>query len=240
MENSMRILIVEDQEPILLFLTQIIQEAHMNWTIDGTTNFDDALAFASSNSYHLFIIDYELDIENTDKNGLNLGMQIRSLKDYDHVPMIFETSYAEHIFDVVNNLNCIYYLTKPYTKEQVLEMLQKVSSYDSFKKKIQLKDDLGILNYLYVEDIIYAKSNRHSIEIVLPETTFICPRYNLGALEEDSSGMLIRCHKSYLINRLFFDGFEYGGRRLSLVHPRTKKGYSIPYGKKYATELQTL
>lgn len=224
------ILIVEDSEVIANYLSQIILEHHSDWIIHKSYTYETAMNLAQNNEINLFILDYELDKSNPEQNGYRLGLELRKMNKYKNTPVIFETSYSSHIFNAVNNLNCIYYLVKPYDEKQVIEMINKITTYENMKTKMIFQDIYGVRNYIYLEDIMYAKSNRHILDITSTTTTLSCSGHTLESLEQHAGGTLVRCHKSYLVNILKIKYFDKTTGYLTLDTPCT---HTVPVGRKY-------
>ncbi|MCK9426843.1 MAG: response regulator, partial [Ignavibacteriaceae bacterium] len=61
------------------------------------------------------------------KNGLELTTELKASKEYQHIPIIAVTAHAFHK-DRQNALEagCDDYLSKPFTKEALLEMMAKL------------------------------------------------------------------------------------------------------------------
>lgn len=234
----MNILIIEDELAIQQHLAAIIHDHYSMWTVDVCGTYEQAVAMATENTYTLFIIDYELDKNNPLKNGLALGLELSAMSKYKKTPIIFETSYSEHIFDAVNQLNCVYYLTKPYGTEQVITMLEKLTHYLPLNKKLSLKDAYGISAYIYLEDIIYVRANRHKLNIVMPSTTFICSGHTLDTLADMCDGALVRCHRSYLVNKHYIFQLDKTSQSVDLKHPVTDQTFSANLGRSYMKEIQ--
>ncbi len=233
----MNILIIEDELAIQNYLVKIIKDNYPAWQASTCSTYEQGIVMASENIYDLFIIDYELDKLNIDKNGISLGIAISEMNKYNSTPIIFETSYSEHIFDAVNKLNCVYYLTKPYDDAQVIAMLKKIENHIPLKQTISLKDEYGISAYIHLEDIIYVEANRHKLTITLPATTFICTGHSLDTLASLCGGALIRCHKSFLVNKYYVTYIDKTTAYVNLKHPSSNKLYSAKLGRSYTALL---
>lgn len=233
----MKILLVDDIRDVLTYMSKSILEQHNDWIIDCSDTYEQALSMAQNNTYDLFILDYELDINNPEKNGFKLGLELKTYDKYVYTPVIFETSYPEHIYDTVNKLNCIYYLIKPYTNEQLIEMVDKIANIPSRtpheRKQITLHDAFGINFLVYAEDIVYAESNRHQITIVTLTETFVCTGITLTTFEEYYKSKFFRCHKSFVINVDYITSFNKLYSCFTLTTPSTNTKYNIPIGRKY-------
>lgn len=234
----MKVLIVDDDLHIREYLSKIIKDLYPYWNVCTCDTFEQTVSLATEHTYDMFILDYELDNSNPDKNGIALGLTLQNMPKYQSTPIVFETSYTEHVFDAVNNLNCVYYLTKPYDTPQVITMLDKILHHIPQKITLTLKDEYGIFTYIRLEDIIYVEANRHKLTIHMPDTTFICASHNLESLADLSDGSLIRCHKSFLINKNYITHVDKINMFVTLAHPSSKERYTIALGRSYKTALQ--
>ncbi len=229
----MNILIIEDNKTIQNYLIEIIKNNYPIWETDICSTFQQGLDMATDNSYDAFIIDYELDVNNTDKNGIHLGVALSTMPKYKNAPIIFETSYTEHIFNVVNKLNCVYYLTKPYDTTQVLDMLKKLENTIPVKKTISVTDEYGISAYIDLEDIILVEANHHKLTITMPSTTFICKGHSLDTLAKLCDGVLLRCHKSFLVNKNYVSSIDKKTLCVQVKHPSCAITHFAKLGRAY-------
>lgn len=233
----MNILIVEDCVTTQNFLKTIIEKNYEHWFIDVAQSYETAIDFAVNNTYELFILNYELDKNAPDKNGLSLGLYITSMNKYRNTPVVFETSHSEHIVNVINQLNCLYYLIKPYDEIQVLTMIKKVLNYMPSKIPLLLKDEFGIFAYINTEDIIYIKANRHTLNVITGYKSLICTNHSLTSLSDLCNGLLIRCHKSYLVNTRYITYIDKFNSCLTAEYPSLQKSYTIKIGRKYIKSI---
>ena len=67
----------------------------------------------------------DISIKGT-KNGLELTKELKSSKEYSHIPVIAVTAHAFER-DRINSLEagCDDYISKPFTKESLLDMIAK-------------------------------------------------------------------------------------------------------------------
>ena len=233
----MNVLIIEDSEAIAEYIKKCILDTFPNWSIDISTDYNSAIKLANINDYNLLIIDYELDTNNPQKNGLNLGRQLKKLSKYQNIPVIFETSYQEHIFDAVNELNCIYYLVKPYTDVDIIKMISKVNLSITKDEQIQFTDNQNIIFYVNLSEITYISSNRHQLTIHTIHSAYICCNHTLNTLEGTYASKLIRCHKSYLVNPSHIINIDKRNQLISVKKAPTQKEELIPIGRKYLSNF---
>ena len=229
-----KILIVEDNSIITDFLINVISELYPKWSVYSADSYKDAINIAMNEDIDLFILDYELNKDNLTENGFNLGMELKNIPKYKNTPMVFETSYPNHIFSIINELHCIYYLIKPYEKSDIQHMLNKILNYNNLEKRFSIKDSFGINSYINDNDIIYVNTNRHTLEIFTTVNSFLCMNYSLAQLIKESD-VLIQCHKSYAINPKFITNLDKTTYTVTLQF--NDKVFSIPIGRKYKETL---
>jgi len=94
--------------------------------VDVVANPDEALALAQHQSFDVLVLDIHLS---AGQNGVDLLHDLRALPDYDAVPAIALTAYAlpadrEQFLDEGFD----YYLSKPFTKEELWTILQRATN----------------------------------------------------------------------------------------------------------------
>lgn len=235
----MNILIAEDCIISQNLLKSVIKTHFEHWSVDIAESYETALDLISHNTYNFFIISCEFDKNNSDKNGLSLGLHISSIKKYRHTPFIFVAPDSKHIVNIVNQLNCLYYLIKPYDESNVLSMIKKVLNYMPTKINLLLKDEHGIMSYVNLEDIIYIEANRHTLNVITKYRLFSCTNHSLASLSDLYDGLLIRCHKSYIVNPQYITFIDKTNFCLSLEHFSFQKKYTICIGRKYMKYVLT-
>lgn len=233
----MNVLVIEDSETIATYISTCINRTFSSWNIDISSDYSSALELANANDYQLIILDYELDQHNPHKNGLNLGKQLKAIPKYHNTPVIFETSYQEHIFDVVNELNCIYYLVKPFTDIDIIKMIKKINTFIPQDNQLTFTDNQQIKYYLKIEDIIYVSSYRHQLIIHTTKSSYNCCNYTLSSLEESCVNNLIRCHKSYLVNPQHIVNIDKQNKIITLTGSDDKNKDFLPLGRKFLSNF---
>lgn len=219
-------------------LSSIIKKYYPNCRIDLADTYELALEAAAKGDYSIFIIDLESN-ENNKKNGIWLGLELHKMEKYRNTPIILKSINPNHILNAVNSLNLIYYLIKPFSENDILNMLQKITGYKFIPKKLVLKNIDGIRTTISIENIIYAHSRRHQIDIFLIDNFFTCCNYTLETLLKDCDGTLTRCHKSYIVNKDFIkyvDKTTYYLTLHNLTQPDSKK-ITLPLGRTFAASF---
>lgn len=231
-----KVLLVEDNQIITNYLSKQILSYYPDWIIHEAHSYSKALLMANENDYDLLILDYELNRDNTNENGLQLGLTLKNNSKYRNTPIVFETSYLEHIFEAVNKLNCIYYLIKPYTDNDIKVMLDKITSSTIVRKRFSFQDNNRVNTYINDDDIIYVHSDRHSIIVITETCNFTAINYTLSDICTESD-KLIQCHKSYAVNPEYIKSFDRTTNYISLYAINKPNYYLIPVGRKYKSDI---
>ena len=189
-----------------------------------------------STSYDLLIIDYELEKNNPTKNGIALGNYASNLSNQKNLKFVLETSYCNTIESAVNELNCIYYLKKPFNTDNITSMIQKIDSTVTPDISLYFHTSNGINSIINCNNIVYINSNRHNIHVVTNNNKFDFVNYSLDNICNDSHNLLIRCHKSYVVNPYYVAHYDCITKSLDLK--TSASSYCIPIGRKYICDIE--
>lgn len=116
--NFPKILLVEDNTENIQIVVKFLKD---KYKVDSVTNGADAIKLAKQIKYDLVLMDINLKDA---LDGLEATRIIKSIDNYKDVPFIAVTGYAlagdqEKILEA----GCDLYLAKPFTKNQLLEMI---------------------------------------------------------------------------------------------------------------------
>jgi CheY-like chemotaxis protein len=119
-EKKIKILIVEDDELNIVMVTSFLRS---KYEIESARSGNEALKKAIDNHYDIFLMDIGLKKEMT---GLDVTSKLRKMSEYKETPIIALTAYAltgdkERIISA----GCSHYLSKPFTKQQLLNLLDQ-------------------------------------------------------------------------------------------------------------------
>lgn len=228
----MNILIVDDIIETCEYISTVITRNYNNINCICTHSYDDAIMILDDKKFDVIILDYELDKCNESKNGLALGQYISMINSYKNTPVVFETSYPEHIYPAVNSLNCVYYMLKPFYEKDIVEMMNKILYVIPYEPKLSFHNSVGICTLIKISDIACIQSCRHDIIVYTLSCKYHFTNYSLSNLENDSFGKLIRCHKSYIINPDHIEDIDKSNRMITFSIPY--ENLTVPIGRKYS------
>ena len=119
-EKKIKILIVEDDELNIVMVTSFLRG---KYEIESARSGNEALKKAIDNHYDIFLMDIELKKEMT---GLDVSSKLRKMSEYKDTPIIALTAYAlSGDKERILSAGCSHYLSKPFTKQQLLSLIDK-------------------------------------------------------------------------------------------------------------------
>jgi len=158
------VLVIEDNAMNLRYINSLLEKYNVQHQL--ATNGPDALYFLNSRQYDLVLIDIRIP----GLNGLELAGMIREDEDKPNVatPLVATTALAmESTFTQARQAGITDILTKPYTPDQLLQVLNKYLNEDETElimeetnnmSGFEFHKDLDVkyLNTLYENNISYA------------------------------------------------------------------------------------
>lgn len=195
--KNFSIFILEDDTTQANALKKYIEDYSSDVTIVITDNATDAKKIISENSsFRAYLLDISTDKKNINTDGLTIAKFINR-QTSNNSPIIFITAFPEHIYHAVNDIHCIAYLLKPYTKEDLYRQLDNIFNTER-DMVIKTLDNIYIkLNY---DDIYYLESHGRYIVLHTLQGKITTRQYRLKELLELFPAYFEQCHKSYIIN----------------------------------------
>ncbi|MBQ4055166.1 MAG: response regulator [Clostridia bacterium] len=130
----MKTIVVDDEA---WALNQLAREFQSEDGIELVGSFLDpreALAYAERNTVEFAL----LDVKMGSMNGIELGAALRRL--YPGVIIVYVSSYPEYFSDAYRSVRADYYMLKPYRKEDVKDVMERVSLLSKrHKKQVQFR-----------------------------------------------------------------------------------------------------
>ena len=187
----------------------------------------------------IFLLDINLDRNNeSDQSGLTFAKKIREISQYAFTPIVFITSIAELELVSYRETQCYSYLTKPYDKESVLHILEKVinSAHPEEAQRITVKKN-GVNYRIKANDVLCIEAIPRGIRLYLQdeslELKYTSIKQILEKLPED---LFVQCHRMYVVNVNAIDYVDTVNRMIQV------KGVKllIEIGVTYKTEMRRL
>ena len=187
---------------------------------------------ALSNGDYFDIIFLDIQIPN-EMSGLELARRIRQHNNTTII--VFITNYAEYAC-YGYQVNALRYICKPINEDQISECLEVAYLQWVYGQKEQLT--LNTLHGIYVlkiRDILYVEAQSHRISFHnISRKEELSVRMSMNQLCENlPEGLLIKCHRSYLVNILYI-------RKILRTTLTLADGTELPIGKQNREALMRM
>ena len=115
----MKAIIVDDEPLMIQKFVRMTEDISDLQLIGQFETAEVALSFMQNNSVDVAFLDVEMPV----MDGITLAQKLRDIR--DTVVIVFVTAFDEYIYDS-NAVGGDYYLVKPYTKESIRIMMEKI------------------------------------------------------------------------------------------------------------------
>jgi two-component system LytT family response regulator len=234
------VLILEDCKESIAALATIMKEYREDIHVLFAHSFREAiLHLEEAPQIDIFLLDINLDSYHPeDQSGLTFARKVREVSKYAFTPIVFITSMTGLELISYRETQCYTYLTKPYEKETVIHVLEKVIKYSQPPESRQLIVKKGGVNYrIKVEDILCIEAIPRGIRLYLQDESldlkYISIKNILVKLPEEQ---FIQCHRMYVVN---VNAIDYVDTVNRMIHVNGVK-QRIEIGVTYKTEMRRL
>ena len=243
----MRIVICDDSiEDMLKIEKMLIKYMEVSSNTDFVTEkFSDALQLYQKIQEGELADIYILDMIMSEKNGIDIGRQIRKIgKENVIIYITSSNDYALEAFGV----HAVRYLLKPVSEDSLFEALASAISYTRVKKDViylvKTRDGLFSIPYSQIEVI---ENVSRKLEIQLKSGEILKSIFIRKSFEEEICDLVknenfLLVHKSYLVNLNYIKKLERSevimesGKRIPVSKAKTvdvKREYLLFVAEKY-------
>ena len=199
------VLILEDELTSLQALSEILTTYSDDIRVHKASSLKEAKDLLDQEiRYGLFLLDVNLSGEDReDIGGILFAREIRERFEYTFTPIVMVTAIGNMEMQAYRELHCYQYIMKPFHREQVEEVVQKVLEKESREKPpvIVVKKD-GINYQLKCEDIRYLEAIPRGTRLHLVTENWDVPYVTLRQmLLKMPKGMFAQCHRMYAVNK---------------------------------------
>ena len=203
----MQVLILEDEEQSQKALERILGECSPGIRILKAQSFGAAKTLLEkSRKIDLFLLDVNLGGEETnDILGFAFAEEIRKKKEYSFTPIVMVTSVASLEMEAYRKLHCYQYLTKPFEKKDVEEVVKKVLENVKERSCILVKKD-GINYKIFCDSIVFIKAIPRGVCIYMKKEKMDVLYLSLKQILEKLQGEdFLQCHRMYVVNKMYME-----------------------------------
>ena len=235
-----RTLIVEDDWVQLEDLRLAMEEVYPKMEVVPAKNGTEAVmkikeSLETNHYFSLFLLDIQLSDDSSNRDGFTIANYTRKQTCYYKTPILFLTSVKSDsdIKIGLSNFHCYNYITKPYTRAQVIDELRHMEITGILEEKsISITDVDGICYYVRWDDLIMISVKSHVLTLYTALGKIHTRQYTLKTIQAELPGEFVKCHKSYLININHVKNYDKTGRYICVG------GENVPVSRNYAAELE--
>lgn len=211
------ILVVEDDRIQAVGLKKMISTYYTDASVLVAFDSDEAAKIYEEYLIDLFILDVNLSDSDNSTDGIDIGISLRKIKEYQTTPIIYITSYRDKIYRAVNDAHCYKFLEKPYTAEELFDTLREIDKLKhSSLYTLTVKDNRGGIHKIPLEDILVISSERHTIKVCSATRNFYTKDMTLKEYLDILPTNFIRIHKSYIVNLNYVNTYDKTTRTISV------------------------
>ena len=183
-----KIMILEDSIDSLKALKAIVESVSKDIAVIPVKSLEEARAALQdeANLFQAFLLDINLDEQKPqDASGMEFAREVRNDSRYVFTPVIMITSLASLELAAYRELHCYQYILKPYQREEIEKLIQKVlfQTGESKEPFVLVKKD-GINYKIYCKDIMYLYAIPRGVCLVLKKETMKVPYLSIKQIME--------------------------------------------------------
>lgn len=236
------VLIVEDNQTQAEMLKRLVLEVDPEAEVYTAVQLSAAYTILMERSIDVFLVDIILDTSKPgDTSGIRLVEKIRQIPKYMFTPVLFVTSLEDTTKYAYTDLNCLGYVEKPFSPEQIKRFVKRALCFPASREEDAVycfRRD-GVFYPVKVRDIIYIESCRHVINVHTTDGVITVPYKTCRQLlEEVDTDCLIQCSRSTIVNREYIESVDLVNRYISLRNVCEKPEIGVTFKKKFLAEFK--
>lgn len=177
----------------------------------------------------VFLLEISLHNTSYDGAGIHFAEFVQQFTKYRTKPLIFLTIYGDYMPHALNRLHCFSFILKPYTSQELFRQLDDLLL--SRDETLLLKNLDGVYMKLLPEYLVYIHSNGRYLKYHTLDDILHSRQYSMQRLEELLPEYFFRCHRSYIVNKIYIDNFDF---RNHIIHLATLD-VSLPISRKISS-----
>ncbi len=167
-----------------------------------SSNYTSAIKnFEENKPFAFFILDIDLGNNPEMKDGLDFARYIRSLPEYEFIPIIYISSVSNRLEEAFQTTHCYEFIKKPYFDENVINAVNKMLMMPEPTPPIlKVKGPNDSRLRIIIKEINYIEVIGHDIIIHTYDNDYISKSESLKSVLSKLPSHFVQCHRSYIIN----------------------------------------
>ena len=211
------VLFVEDNKETL---NQLLTSAkHVNDTIHyhSSNSAKEALEIIEKYPIEAFFVDIQLE----DYSGLEFAKQLRNIKQYAFVPIVFITGMPTRELEAFRQVHCYDYILKPFAKHEIESVFKKILIEFLNEDKIQTPETIALTfkshtQLIRIDEIKYIEYLNRRIVITTVKESIQYLHTPLKKFKEKLPSNFLQIHQSIIVNTAYIIKFDATSKTLSL------------------------
>jgi two-component system LytT family response regulator len=231
-----QILLLEDNISCRRHLLEIASKINPTLEFFETSRASEAYNYSISNNISAFLLDIQVE----DYSGIELAKRLRQIKKYQFTPIIFITAMPTKEMEAFRKIHCYDYILKPYSEEDVKNVLQKIlvdfldETYKNEAKKLALKFK-DFTQLIDMKDIIYVEYFNRRIVIITKEDKIEYMRMPMKKFKPLlDEAYFMQVHQSIIINLNYVEKIEFDSKKIKLNSVK----HEVPIGRSFLKEVR--
>lgn len=169
-----------------------------------------------------------MDIKLNKYNGIEVAIKLQELD--AGLPVVFITGYIEYAREIFN-AKPFYFIVKPVKQSDIDTVLERLTKYiDRKEKPLLVIKEKETTYFIKKEDVWYIEASVNSVLVHTSDRVYRTKQL-FRDIEEQLGDMMIKCHRSYMINPARIKKIEkmqielQSGELVPISRPRRKQVY---------------
>ena len=236
------VLVLENEENRACRIINIIHDTLEHVQIYRAKNIGEAYRILVERTIDIFVVNVVVDCEKaTDTEGMRLAARIREIPKYEQAPIILISSLEDSNMYACKELNCLGYLDRSFSMEEMRKLLIKAYSYQTWRSKERMLffRKNKVLYAVPLKDIVYIEKTRNVAAIHRNDGTVMeIPYVSLkDILYVADSSSLFLCNRSTVVNKDYVYAVDATNRFIMLKGDYGRLDIGVTHMKQVQNEL---
>ena len=225
------VLILEDDSFQIQRIENLIKEVFPEINAYSAQTYSEGVEqFNEHQPFSFFIMDIDLGNNPEMKDGLDFARYIRSLPEYEFVPMIYISSVSNRLEEAFVTTHCYDFIKKPYMNETIIKSINKMLLMpEPLPPVLDVKGVNSSRLHIITKEIIYIESIGHNLIIHTADNSYLSKSESLKKVMSQLPANFVQCHKSYIVNTNHTLQYNISDKTICISGVKDR----IPVGRKF-------
>jgi two-component system, LytTR family, response regulator LytT len=244
--DKLRVLVLEDEWVARNFLVELIEVSQLGAVVGAVATLDEASEFLA-NAVGVDVVFVDVNLAGSRGTGIDFVREQNALRSGAAPLFVLATAMREHALEAFE-LGIADYLTKPFSKERVVQCLQRLTTKRKDIAQMQAQAPSRIvarkrksLVFLELADV-WAFESSDRLSIVHTEHGTFDIDLSLATIETSFGKQFMRVHRNWLANPDYIREMERDSGETTLIvgsnYSDKSPGVRIPVARERSAEIR--